>query len=291
LLAGFSAEQLTDCMTFEDVELRVVQDLKQRIVSGAGANMDVVHALIARRRDGHWANPLLASANERTRALAACYDALSAAADFFSLKASHAAGFSFPDAGAAFAHYRDDMFRFDQLYRHFHTAADAVEPTGWAVLHGLRETIEGVYSGWFIPQLSTAWAKVMEGPQGLLKCWALPEVTPQQAFFERKVLPLFEGGVKRVFVVISDAFRFEVAHELVQHTNSKSRFKASLDAMLGVLPSYTAWAWPHCCRTRRWPTRKTPTWMCWPMATWWPRWSSGASTSSRSAVSRSRPKT
>jgi hypothetical protein len=31
-------------MTFEDVELRVVQDLKQRIVSGAGANMDVVHA-------------------------------------------------------------------------------------------------------------------------------------------------------------------------------------------------------------------------------------------------------
>jgi uncharacterized protein (TIGR02687 family) len=240
LLAGFSAEQLTDCMTFEDVELRAVQDLKQRIVSGAGANMDVVHALIARRRDGHWANPLLASANERTRALAACYDALSAAADFFSLKASHAAGFSFPDAGAAFTQYRDELFRFDQLYRHFHTAADAVEPTGWAVLHGLRETIEGVYSGWFIPQLSTAWSKVMEGPQGMLKGWALPEVTPQQAFFERKVLPLFDGGVKRVFVVISDAFRFEVAHELVQHTNSKSRFKASLDAMLGVLPSYTA---------------------------------------------------
>jgi uncharacterized protein (TIGR02687 family) len=54
------------------------------------------------------------------------------------------------------------------------------------------------------------------------------------------VLPLYEGAVKRVFVVISDAFRFEVAQELVQHTNSKSRFKASLDAMLGVLPSYTA---------------------------------------------------
>jgi uncharacterized protein (TIGR02687 family) len=41
-------------------------------------------------------------------------------------------------------------------------------------------------------------------------------------------------------VVISDALRFEVAHELVQQTNSKSRFKASLDGMLGVLPSYTA---------------------------------------------------
>ncbi|MBV5322307.1 MAG: BREX-1 system phosphatase PglZ type A [Ilumatobacteraceae bacterium] len=107
LLSNQSAEQLVDCMTFEDVELRVVQDLKTRIVAGAGANMDVVRSLMARRRDGHWANPLLASANERTRALAACYDALTAAADFFSLKATHAAGFSFADAGTAFAQYRE----------------------------------------------------------------------------------------------------------------------------------------------------------------------------------------
>jgi len=240
LLSGQSAEQLVECMTFEDVELRVVQDLKKRIVAGAGANMDVVRTLMARRRDGHWANSLLASANERTRALAACYDALTAAADFFSLKAAHSSGFSFTNAGTAFDQYRDELFRFDQLYRHFHTAADAVEPMGWAVLHELRETIEGVYSGWFIPHLSAAWSKVIEGPQGLLNNWNLPEVTPQQEFYERKVLPLFDGGVKRVFVIISDAFRYEVAQELVQHTNSKSRFKASLDGMLGVLPSYTA---------------------------------------------------
>ena len=240
LIAGLSAEQLAECMTFEDVELRVVQDLKQRIRLGAGANMDVVHGLIARRRDGHWANALLASADQRTRALAACYDALTAAADFFSLKALHGSGFSFGDAATAFAQYRDALFRFDQLYRHFHTAADAVEPMGWAVLHELRSSIEGAYSGWFMPQLASAWAKVVEGEQGLMSWWAVPEVTPQQAFFEREVLPLYDGGAKRVFVLISDALRFEVAQELVQLTNSKSRFKASLGAMLGVLPSYTA---------------------------------------------------
>jgi len=227
-------------MTFEDAELRVVQDLKTRIVAGAGANMDVVRALMARRRDGHWANALLASANERTRALAACYDALTAAADFFALKATHAAGFSFADAGTAYAQYRDELFRFDQLYRYFHTAADAVEPMGWAVLHELRASIESVYSGWFIPQLSLAWAKVLEGPQGLLATWRLPEVTPQQQFFESRVLPLFDGNVKRVFVLISDAFRYEVAQELTQQINSKNRLRAALDGMLGVLPSYTA---------------------------------------------------
>lgn len=240
LLGTQSAEQLIECMTFEEIELRIVQDLKKRIVDGGGANMDVVRGHIARRRDGHWANLLLASANDRTKALAACYDALTAAADFFSLKASHVGGFSFTNASVAFSSYRDELFQFDQLYRHFHTAADAVEPTGWAVLHELRATIENLYSGWFIPHLSSAWAKIMEGPKGLLSSWSLPGVTPQQNFFKQKVEPLFEGSVKRVFIVISDALRFEVAHELVQHTNSKNRFKASLDGMLGVLPSYTA---------------------------------------------------
>ena len=240
LLGNLSAEELIECMTFEEIELRIVQDLKKRIMDGDGANMDVVRGHIARRRDGHWANPLLASAHERTKALAACYDALTASADFFSLKALHAGGFSFTDASVAFSRYRDELFQFDQLYRHFHTAADAVEPTGWAVLHELRATIENVYSGWFIPQLSSAWAKIVEGPKGLLANWSLPGVTSQQNFFKQKVEPLFEGNVKRVFVVISDALRFEVAHELVQQTNSKSRFKASLEGVLGVLPSYTA---------------------------------------------------
>ena len=240
LLGGLSAEQLAECMTFENIELRVVQDLKTRIVAGAGANMDVVRALMTRRRDGHWANRMLASANERTKALAACYDALTAAADFFTLKAAHAAGFSFAGAATAFAQYRDELFRFDQLYRHFHTAADAVEPMGWAVLHELRHSIESVYSGWYIPQLSIAWAKVVEGDGGLLATWSLPDVDRQQEFFERKVQPVFDGTVKRVFVLISDAFRFEVAQELTQQINGKNRFKASLDAMLGVLPSYTA---------------------------------------------------
>jgi uncharacterized protein (TIGR02687 family) len=240
LLTSQSAEQLLECMTFEEVELRIIQDLKKRVIDSSGANMDVVRSYIARRRDGHWANPLFASANERTKALAACYDALTAAVDFFSLKAAHGSGFSFVDGATAFAQYRDELFQFDQLYRFFHTAADAVEPTGWAVLHGLRETIENVYSGWFIPQISSAWGKVVEGPNGLLTNWTLPNVTSQQNFFKQAVEPLFEGNVKRIFVVISDALRYEVASQLVQQTNSKNRFKASIAAMLGVLPSYTA---------------------------------------------------
>lgn len=240
LLCGFSAEDLVESMTFEETERRIIKDLKDRILAGAGANQGPLFALIARRRDGHWANRLLADGSDVTRALVASYDALEAAAKFFQLKDQYASGFSFATAEAALIAYRQDIFRLDQLYRCFNHAADLVEPLGWAVLHELRQRIENAYSGWFVPQLGSAWAKILEGEGGLLSRWKVPGVTNQQDFYARQVYPVSDGGAKRVYVVISDALRYEVAEELVQAINSKSRLKASLDCQLGVLPSYTA---------------------------------------------------
>ncbi|SAL59764.1 BREX-1 system phosphatase PglZ type A [Caballeronia humi] len=240
ILGPMHAEELADAMTFEGIEKRVIGDLKARIIAGRGANMDSAREIIARRRDGHWANPLLAGANASTRALAASYDALEAAAGFFELQAKHGHGFSFPDARAAFEAYRSDLHQFDQLYRWFMRATESVEPMGWALLHELRERMEDAYSGWFVGQLASAWGAVVEGSSGLLSTWKLDGVANQQDFYLRHVAPAFDGGAKRVFVVVSDAFRYEAAAELVGELNARSRVTARLDAMLGVLPSYTA---------------------------------------------------
>lgn len=239
MLAALSAEQLVHAMTFESIDKRVIADLKARIIAGAGANMDAVRELMAKRRDGHWANTLLAGANDHTKALAASYDALGAAASFFELQAKFSQGFSFGSADAAFAAYRSELFRFDQLYRNFMRATDAVEPMGWSLLHELRDRMEDAYSGWFIGQLSSAWDAVVGGAEGLLQHWKLADVANQQDFFEKFVSPSYSSGAKRVYVVISDAFRFEAAEELAITLNSKNRVKARLETMLGVLPSYT----------------------------------------------------
>lgn len=239
MLAALSAEQLVHAMTFESIDKRVIADLKARIIAGAGANMDAVRELMAKRRDGHWANTLLAGANDHTKALAASYDALGAAASFFELQAKFSQGFSFGSADAAFAAYRSELFRFDQLYRNFMRATDAVEPMGWSLLHELRDRMEDAYSGWFIGQLSSAWDAVVGGAEGLLQHWKLADVANQQDFFEKFVSPSYSSGAKRVYVVISDAFRFEAAEEMASTLNSKNRVKARLETMLGVLPSYT----------------------------------------------------
>ena len=239
LLAPLHAEDLQEAHTFAEVEKVIIKDLRDRILSAGGAAKETVSQMVMRRRDGHWANPKLAASSEEIRGLLACHTALEAAAEFLQLKAAYPDGFTFADAQQAISSYRQQLYRFDQTYRHFHHASAQVEPLGWSLLHSLRDSIESLYAGWFIPQLAIAWGKVLEGGQGLLSQWQVPGMVNQQRFFQREVTPLLEGTHKRVFVIISDALRYEVAEELARLQASRNRFKSSLDAMLGVLPSYT----------------------------------------------------
>ncbi len=234
-LSSLQVEELEDCITFASVERRIIGSLKARLTREGPAVLDSLRPLVARRRNGPWVNPMLAVASPETQALAGCYDALEAAAEFLALKDRHACGLSFATADDGVTQYRDTLFAFDQLYRRFHHASDQVEPMGWKVLHDLGEVVEQAYSGWFMPQLSSAWAKVLEGPDGLLNRWQLVTLPPQQRFFDDRVA----GSNKRIFVVISDAMRYEVAEELTREINGTNRLSAKLDAMLGVLPSYT----------------------------------------------------
>lgn len=239
LISDYSSEDLLECMTFAQVERRVIHDLKGRVLQLGGAAADSIQPLIDRRRDGHWADLRLGGDNDEFRAVASCYDALEAAADFLALKERHAPGISFANAEQAVQQYRAELFRFDQLYRHFHHASSQVEPMGWSVLHDLDTLIESSYSGWFIPMLSSAWASIVESKNGMLGSWSVDGLAPQQQFFNDHVASQL-ANTKRVYVVISDAFRYEAGEELVRELRSKNRFTAELGAMLSVLPSYTA---------------------------------------------------
>ena len=173
-------------------------------------------------------------------ALSQVYAALIAASAFFDLRNQYPKGFSYPDPKTFFVAYVEELCRFDQLYRHFCEAADFAEAAGWDILKALRERIEDVYGNWYLANLALRWGEQLEGG-GLLKTWRLQDVGAQQDFFKRYVQTrLDEADDRRVFVIISDAFRFEAARELTEELNGRYRFTASLMPQLGVLPSYTA---------------------------------------------------
>jgi hypothetical protein len=89
--------------------------------------------------------------------------------------------------------------------------------------------------------LALAWGKFIEPPGGLLSKWKIDGVPNQNNFYDRNVRRwLEEADNRRAFVIVSDAFRYESAHELTAELNGRYRFEATLSSQLGVLPSYTA---------------------------------------------------
>jgi uncharacterized protein (TIGR02687 family) len=236
-VAQLPADALRDCETFESVERRIISGLRDRVLAG-GETLDLteLHSFIQQRRDGYWSRG-------ESSPYRFTYDALEAAAELLALRHTFEHGFTYASAGAMFRAYTDELFRFDQLYRLFHEAAAQVKMEGWNVLAPLRDAVEGCYGNWYIDHLAAAWGELIEDTSGgsLLQKWQLEGVPNQQHFYRKHVQPLLDAAPQsKVYVVISDALRYEAAEELMRELNGRYRFKASLSVQLGVVPSYTA---------------------------------------------------
>jgi uncharacterized protein (TIGR02687 family) len=242
-IAGVEVEHLLDVMTFLEVEKAIMSGLRDRIVATAGVmNADDIREIASRRMAGHWAAANSATSSVVPRGqVRAVYGALVDAADFFALCNRYRGAISYDTAPALYRAYEGELYQFDQLYRHFCRHADQAQP--WDILKGLRNAIEAAYINDFLVPLSLAWGSFMEAPDGagLLTHWQIDGVPSQHRFFTECVGPAATAGEKRrIFVIISDALRYEAAQELQTHLNGKYRLQADIASRLGVLPSYTA---------------------------------------------------
>ena len=238
-LGGYEVEDLVDVPTFLDVEKRIVQGLLKRVTSESDAiDADAIGSVVARRQAGHWVSSGSVPEVQR-KARHAVYEALVVAAKFLDLRNEHETGFDFPDISAMYKGYEDDLYRFDQMYRHFCENSDIAAAQGWDMLKPLRDDIEACYTNWYLATLALAWGKFVDAE--LPERWAIDGIHNQYTFFDRQVRPWRnERNTRRSFVIISDAMRYEVAQELTTHLNGTYRIQAELSSQLGVLPSYTS---------------------------------------------------
>ena len=238
-LYGCEVEELLDVITFLDVEKCIVQGLLDRVTSMTESiDPNAIGSIVARRQAGHWVSSGSVPEAQR-KARRAVYEALAVAAQFLHLRNAYEAGFDFPDMTAMYKGYETELFRFDQLYRHFCENADVAAAQGWDMLKPLREEIEACYCNGYLAKLALAWGKFVDAE--LPERWTIDGVRNQYQFFARHVGPwLNESDKRRAFVIISDAMRYEVAEELTTCLNGTYRVQAELSSQLGVLPSYTA---------------------------------------------------
>ncbi|MEZ4281616.1 MAG: BREX-1 system phosphatase PglZ type A [Myxococcota bacterium] len=215
-LSRLDLETLKDVYTFWEAEKRVVSSLKERLLADSQlVDVESISALASMRKAGHWLSGPGSDTPDR-RAISDAYDAIVAAAELFSLRNTHRGAMSFQTPEELLAAYMKELHRFDRRYRRFCTQSKPAARLGWDLLKGLSDEVERVYDEGF---LQPRRPKPPPGRRRPAAMWLLPkpckrrfcDISPRQS--ERK----------RAFVIISDAFRYEAATELVDSLNARYR--------------------------------------------------------------------
>lgn len=204
---------------FEETDQKIISDLARAVADQAVTPREVAE-IVRARQSSVWID-----------GYKQLYAAVASASQLLGELASLNTGMQSFDDGLE--RYRREWFRIDQLYRQFIFAARTAEYP--KPLEALREQIEKRYTNKFVYELGNAWQQQVDQ----VDSWRSTALGSQAAFYSRYVEPLVRDGDKKAVVVISDAMRYEVADELGSRIRQENRFDATLDAVLGVLPSYT----------------------------------------------------
>lgn len=133
---------------------------------------------------------------------------------------------------AAATQYADKLFLVDYHYRkfiyHYRRAGQN------RILHQLYQKVEKVYSNDWLLGANTIWQDHLNQVEN----WINASRKAQSNFFNIHVKPVISIP-QRLFVVISDAMRYEIGWELCKEIQSENRYEAELDHMITGLPSYT----------------------------------------------------
>ena len=224
--------ELIECETFEAVEQAIIRGLVRDLLDSSKA-LDRVQfdTVLSRRLASHW--------TLSRKEYFAIYEAIRNAEELMHLRNRYVDGFHFDNAKAMYDAYTTDIYRFDQAYRLFNEHVHSVLSKGADILRQLDNEVESIYTNWYLYELGLAWDRHLANEK-LLEKWQISGVPHQYDFYEKEVRTrLSLKQTKRVFVIISDALRFEIANELGAIINNEKRFKAEVSTQLGVLPSYT----------------------------------------------------
>jgi len=235
-IADIPLDTLRSAVTFFAIEKVCASKLRAYVIEHADTlDKDFVTSFCRFRQDMHWSNRRLGDEVISREALWSVYEALIAAAAFIVKKNSFPRGFSYVTPKDIFEAYTKDLHYFDRLYRTFSEYADIADSKGWGVLKDLKEGMEDMYQHSFLDPLALLWEEKIR-----LDNWYIDGVVNQYDFYGK--YPERKAGDKSaaVFVIISDALRYEAGLEVAEALNGRYRFKAKTEAMLGCVPSYTA---------------------------------------------------
>lgn len=138
------------------------------------------------------------------------------------------------DFNDGISNYVTSWYKADMYYREYSSYSSRAEKL--ELLKELTTKIEDMYLNGYLRELGDTWQKYSES-------YDVNSIdNHQQKFYQNYIDPLVQKN-RRIFVIISDALRYECGLELtskiLEENRKKDRFSAKCNHMVSSLPSYT----------------------------------------------------
>ena len=220
-----AVEDIADTRVFpcidECILIMLMKEINDHIIRS-----EVIKATVEKRRTTVWYNRV-----------SNYYEGLWQVANMQTFFVDHSAGFHTVEPYRIWKEYTTDFYRMDTYYRKFHLSFGRSLRSSNPLLDdhfkNVAEKVEGLYSHWFLGQLGQNWSDA--AADDMAQFGKIQNVPQQADFYKSKV----RTNDNRVFVIISDAFRYELAAELSEQLLRETQSKVTLSSMCGIFPTIT----------------------------------------------------
>ncbi|MBU5425119.1 BREX-1 system phosphatase PglZ type A [Tissierella pigra] len=221
-ISKWDIEEYLECDTFKDFDDEIITRLITNLVENVG-EYEKYRKIINKRRTTHWFSRL---SNE--------YDTIYYAMEILRLEKELEKNIKGATAYEMVDNYTKSYYLFDTFYRKFYISFDRIDDK--EKFYKLMEVVENTYTNWYLEEVSIKWSGLVEDE--LKNDIRISGLTKQEEFYETYIAPHMRKD-ERVFVIISDALRYEAAKEFSDIINRDRQGKSEIFFMQGVIPSYT----------------------------------------------------
>lgn len=218
ILNDVEIDDILDDDLFELIDRRIISGLVQRI-SEDSIDSPRLDSIIKKRETTHWIElyrPFYQALDRGLRLLETI---------------NKEDEISFPDLERGIEAYTKRWYVIDQYYREFIRLYQETNQNN--VLSPLYNKVNKAYSNTWLLRINNSWQSALEKDGSWYN-----GVRAQKNFFRNHVKPYIRKK-NRLFVIISDALRYECGVSFHQKMLKENRFESTLDYMVTSLPSYT----------------------------------------------------
>ena len=222
---SFEIDDLSDTEIFPIIDEVIINKLMNDILNHT-ISADTVISVAEKRRTMAW-HELVED----------YYTALYWVARMLQFADKHVGGFHLTEAHKVWKEYTDEYYQMDTFYRQFYGSFNkCLQDSNARLDDNLKNVageIEKLYKNWYLANLSQNWNNVAENE--LSTTGVIAHIEQQTNFYNKYVSKVDN----KVFVIISDAMRYEVATSLADQLRIETKADVEINSIQGIFPTIT----------------------------------------------------